>query len=130
VQRIVIEAGFRYARTVENLHVDVGNDPYAVPTTVQFYPHPRRVLSRNFARYGHYAARWRAMVAAAAATDWRERLRRMLGLVLEQRGVLHLWGHSWEVEERGLWTELEAFFALVSSRDFTAMTISDVVSSR
>jgi hypothetical protein len=29
-------------------------------------------------------------------------------------GVLHLWGHSWEIEQNGLWPELEIVFKLLA----------------
>jgi peptidoglycan-N-acetylglucosamine deacetylase len=40
-------AGFRYARTIENLRFDVGSDRYRIPTTIQFFPHPKHVYCSN-----------------------------------------------------------------------------------
>ena len=30
--------------------------------------------------------------------------------------MFHLWGHSWELEEQGLWGELESFLAYARDR--------------
>jgi hypothetical protein len=30
-------------------------------------------------------------------------------------GVFHLWGHSWEIEEKGQWENLEAVLKTMSS---------------
>jgi len=46
--QMVRAAGFTYARTTQNLRVDAGALPFEIPTTLQFYPHARVVMARNF----------------------------------------------------------------------------------
>ena len=38
-----------------------------------------------------------------------------LGRMSNSGGVFHLWGHSWEIEEQGLWNELEMTFNVITS---------------
>ena len=37
-------------------------------------------------------------------------------LCLEQGGVYHLWGHSWEVDARGDWGRLERVLGYIAGR--------------
>ncbi len=35
---------------------------------------------------------------------------------LREGGIWHIYGHSWELEELGLWDQLEALFSYVADR--------------
>jgi peptidoglycan/xylan/chitin deacetylase (PgdA/CDA1 family) len=110
---VVAAAGFRYARTTENLRADCGGDPFAVPTTLQFYPHSRGVIARNWVARGAWARRGGIALAALSSAHLERRLAAALGRC--RGGVMHLWGHSWEVERLGLWPQLDRFFAAVAA---------------
>ncbi len=103
----VREAGFAYARSTVNLCLDAGTNRFCLPTTAQFYPHGRAVLARNWLRAGHWGSRWPAARVALGERDWQARLRRLLHLAAEQGGSFHLWGHSWEIDQLGLWDALD-----------------------
>lgn len=119
VRQAVIDAGYTYARTIEGLRLDAGDDPFALPTTCQFYPHGGVRLLRNLLRHGPTAARLRLLPALSAPTPLPDRLTAIVERALEravanrsERGVptvIHVWGHSWEIEEHGLWPALESF---------------------
>src|SRR5262249_33112315 len=49
---------------------------------------------------------WR-FVAHGRTTDWPELARRLLRRALDEGGVFHLWGHSWELDEADQWTRLD-----------------------
>ncbi len=40
----------------------------------------------------------------------------MLEHLFECEGILHIWGHSWEIEEFGLWGLLEAVLSRVANQ--------------
>jgi len=42
-------------------------------------------------------------------------------------GIVHIWGHSWEVDNLGLWQKLERVFEIASSMGFEARTNSQLV---
>ena len=115
VREAVRRAGFKHGRTTENLRLDRGADPYCVPTTLQFYPHTKRVLWGNFLRHGHYRARGQVLRLALAAVDWRDRVPRIAKALASTGVVLHLWGHSWEIEELDLWRALESTLEQVAT---------------
>ncbi len=108
---MVRDAGFRYARTTQNLRIDAGRRPFEMPTTLQFYPHPRSVLARNLLSRGDRLARLPGLMTAMSASDWLERVHRLLLLAAERNGVFHLWLHSLDIDRLDLWQSLSRFLA-------------------
>ena len=103
------DAGFEYARTTENLRMDLGKDRWHIPTTFQFYPHKAAVLGRNTLRY--------PSVSKLPLVAQRFRQKDFVSYLIEtaeqcasMNGVFHLWGHSWEIEQHQLWSELNTLF--------------------
>ena len=48
--------------------------------------------------------------------NWLELGKRLFDSVLQNGGVWHLYGHSWEIDELGLWNELEEILDYISKR--------------
>jgi len=113
---MVIEAGFEYARTVASFHGGSPVDPFAMPTTIQFYPHKRYSLVRNFLRQGKWQRRRKLFVVALSCGDMMSRLQRLLDRVGRDGGIFHLWGHSWELETFDGWRQLESFLLYAADR--------------
>lgn len=107
-------AGFDYARTVQNLRLDGGQDRFLMPTTLQMYPHGRGVLVRNWLRGGAWSTRTPAARLALRGGGHAAQLRTLLDAAIARDGVFHLWGHSWELEQHGLWPALGEFLALAA----------------
>ncbi len=110
----VRSAGFRYARTTQNLRIDLEFPLYEMPTTAQFYPHTRSVFFRNFISQRHWRKRSEALSVSLASDDWLIRLQTLLDLAIEQRGVFHLWCHSIDIEKLQLWNQLDDFLSRVT----------------
>lgn len=106
VKAAVRNAGYTYARTVESFHTKLKADPFDMPVTLQFYPHARATYARNFAKAPH-PARAKAFAAALRAPDLEARIAACADACSRTNGILHLWGHSWELEERNLWQLLD-----------------------
>ncbi len=113
---LVRAAGFRYARSTQNLRTDAGWQPFELPTTLQFYPHSRSVLLRNFLSQRHWRLRHRALAVALAEDDWLARLYALLACACREGSVFHLWLHSADVDALGLWPALDDFLACVARR--------------
>lgn len=114
--RTAVEAaGFIYARTIENMRLDCGKDPFLTPTSLQFFPHSRWVLVSNFFRYARWSKRISLTLACLSTEHLDQRIERVLFRVREQNAILHLWGHSWEIEKYGLWPNLRRLFSRIES---------------
>ncbi len=122
---MVCEAGFAYARTTQNLRLDVGSRPFEMPTTLQFYPHEPAVLTRNLLSQGDRLMRLPGWMAAMACNDWLQRAYRLLALAAERGGVFHLWLHTLDMERLGLWTALDCFLARAAERVPQAARLSN-----
>ena len=107
---------FTYARTTMNLRFDAGGRHFEMPTTIQFYPHVRAVYFRNFIAAGSQARRMDGLRLAMLHDDWVARLYALFDHACATGGVFHLWGHSKQFEELGIWRTLDAFFAHVAQR--------------
>jgi peptidoglycan/xylan/chitin deacetylase (PgdA/CDA1 family) len=107
--------GFSGLRTVELLNLS--RPPKhaglaVIPTTLQVFPHSPAAYLRNAAK------RWRpgnvlTFLAHARGADLQRAAEALVAAAIARGGVFHLWGHSWEIEERGMWTTLECVFAVM-----------------
>jgi hypothetical protein len=104
------QAGFRGMRTVElmNTGSPARHRSLAVlPTSLQVYPHQAPAYLKNAVkrcRPGNlltYCAHGLGRSLHGAADS-------LFASVARDGGVFHLWGHSWELEEYGLWETLES----------------------
>jgi peptidoglycan/xylan/chitin deacetylase (PgdA/CDA1 family) len=115
------ELGFSHARTTQMLRFDVGADPFAMPTTAQIYPHRPAALWRNWLRHGGGLDRLNALRALAVtgarppADSLADILIALPSHAARSGGVLHLWGHSWEIEAQGLWPVLDRALAAAAA---------------
>jgi peptidoglycan-N-acetylglucosamine deacetylase len=113
----VRNAGYKGARTTRMLSVAGEFLPFEMPITLQAYPHwvtgylKNFGRNRNLAAFRTYLTRWRR------APSWVELGKQFFDEVLQHGGIWHLYGHSWEIEEEGLWGELRELFEYVSKRE-------------
>lgn len=49
--------------------------------------------------------------------NWVECGRRLFDVVLREGGVWHIFGHSWEIAELGLWGDLERLLDYIAGRE-------------
>ena len=108
-------AGFRGLRTVELMNLErppMRGSLAVLPTTLQVFPHSPAAYLRNAVK------RWRpgnvlTLLAHARGADLPRAAEALVAAAIARGGVFHLWGHSWEIEERGMWTTLERMFAVM-----------------
>jgi peptidoglycan-N-acetylglucosamine deacetylase len=117
VIRAVKQAGYVGARTTELLAHKLDFAPFEMPTTVQAYPHLRSDYLRNLARARKAMRALEWTVRFRHIKDWIELGRQFFDLVLQEGGVWHLLGHSWEIEEMHLWDALAEIFDYVAGRE-------------
>jgi peptidoglycan/xylan/chitin deacetylase (PgdA/CDA1 family) len=111
----IASCGFTAIRTVEMISVarptQLGR-LLIMPTTLQAHPHSqaaylRNVLKRRGRNLMLYLTRGRE-------SEWPRLAERLLKAALARGGVFHLWGHSWEIEESGQWSQLEEVLKMMS----------------
>lgn len=128
VRQTVINAGFEHARTVGNLWLGITRDAFSIPTTAQFYPHRAKVLWRNYLSGGHYGKRLPALRTLTTSGDWLTAMTHLADDCATRDGVMHIWGHSWEIEQHGLWPQLDALLTHVASLRPRALTVGELAS--
>jgi peptidoglycan-N-acetylglucosamine deacetylase len=116
VIRAVKRAGYRGARTVRMLSISMEFRPFEMPTTVQTFPHSRSSYFRNIARAKEVESLQTCIAHASELGNWVELAKRLFDSVSEQGGIWHLYGHSWEIDQLGLWEDLKEVLDYVSRR--------------
>ena len=112
VRRAVQAAGYVSARTVTNLCTAGGrSDPLQTPTSLQYFPHARDIYVRNFLRHGWSSNRAANLGIACGVADLERRVEQMALSAQRSGGSFHLWGHSWELDQYGLWDRLDRSLA-------------------
>jgi peptidoglycan/xylan/chitin deacetylase (PgdA/CDA1 family) len=105
----VRSAGFVGCRTTELLSLAAPLEMTGlkiIPTTVQAYSHPPAAYARNILRRRAFR-NLSVFFRCAGAGSWVRCLELILGTWRAQGGVLHLWGHSSEIDAAGEWPLLE-----------------------
>ncbi len=115
--RTLQQAGYRGARTTRMLATRPDFNPFAIPTTVQIFPHRPLTYLKNVARAGRLEG-FKAYVAQRRRLGtWLELGKTLFDSALQNGGVWHLYGHSWEIDRLGLWDDLRELLDYVSRRD-------------
>lgn len=124
LQQLARESGYRLARTVTAYQVQTGDNAYAMPTTLQVYPYPLRPLPA-IAWWRGWRTRWqplrealaqRATTSLVSHRHWRTHVLAWADRAAQQDGLLHLWGHSWELEQYHLWEPFAEVLDLLAQR--------------
>ena len=110
-------AGYSGARTVRMLATGLVFDPFEMPTTVQISPHPRSNYIKNIARARKLDSLQMCLANLSRLGNWLELSKKLFDSVLESGGVWHMYGHSQEIEELGLWEGLEEILDYVAKRE-------------
>lgn len=106
---LVKAAGYRYARTVRRYTFNV-NNPYEAGTSLHIYNHRSGFNLWRTARFVEFRP-----IKAWRCLEWGMLGRAMFDHVLEEGGIFHIWGHSWEIDKNNDWERLEDFFRYISA---------------
>ena len=117
VVRSLQRAGYWGARTVRMLATGVEFNRFEMPTTVQAIPHPRSNYFKNILRSRKLESLQAGLTNLTSLGNWLELGKGLFDSVLENGGIWHLYGHSYEIEELGLWKDLEEILDYVCKRN-------------
>lgn len=116
VVRALKEAGYWGARTVRMLSTRLEFDPFEMPTTIQISQHFRSTYLKNLARSRTLEGLQVCLTNLTKLGNWLELGKSLFDSVLQNGGVWHLYGHSQEIEDLGLWKDLEEILDYVGKR--------------
>jgi peptidoglycan-N-acetylglucosamine deacetylase len=139
LEEIVENAAYTMARGVQSYQLDIGERRYNIPTSLQVYPFPLRPLPKIPFPHGiptrlqPLRRGWQALnkleIAWSARLSWESLARATLEKAKERDGIWHLWGHSWEIEEYGMWDALERVLKVAQGYSAQVLINSELVSS-
>ena len=108
---IIYETGFRVVRTTQLLSTSAR--PGLLHTTLQMYPHSGLTYFKHLMKHGRMTN-----LGTWSRSNFTGDIFRLLDHYLEfimlHGGCLHLWGHSWEIDNHNDWNRLENIFSRIS----------------
>jgi peptidoglycan/xylan/chitin deacetylase (PgdA/CDA1 family) len=127
VRAAVEQAGFIGARTTQEFSIEYGKDVFQMPTTLQAFPHSPWIRVRHALLIKNIRGAL-SFSRKGVTKTWAEIAQCFFEEMLEKGGVWHLWGHSWEIEEYNLWSDLRTVLDTVANREsVTYLTNSEVI---
>lgn len=124
-------AGFSYARTTKSTTTDLPRDPFRAGTSLQLYPHGRLVQLRHAVKERDVSGARRILgmrgwstVPASQAANLVDHARQAT-----RPQLLHVWGHSWEIEETQMWPSLKETLTLLKEACSRSIVNGDVPSA-
>lgn len=124
---MVRKAGYLGLRGVELASLDCPRPKAGLmlmPTSVQAYPHDPFAFFRNAIKRAAFGNLWRYIVYGRSS-DWPEFAGSLLSGAIEDGGVFHLWGHSWELQQTGQWQRLDQVLALMGGIADQALVLTN-----
>lgn len=107
-------AGYSGARTIRMLVTRPDFDSFQIPTTMQSFPHRPFTYFRNAAKVLNVEGLRTCFSQRTGLRNWIELGKRLFDSVVENGGVWHMYGHSWEIDDLGLWKDLSELLDHVS----------------
>jgi peptidoglycan-N-acetylglucosamine deacetylase len=117
VIRHVRDAGYEGARTTRMLRQGLDFDPFQMPTSLLAHPHSRRMYAKNLIRGRNIQGLFDYVTQFVRMDSWVSMAKILFDQVLKKGGVWHLYGHSWRIEEQGLWDDVKEILDYVCGRE-------------
>ncbi len=105
------QAGYLGCRTIRMLSTDlphIRGGIFIMNTTVQVYPHGTATIIKHLAkRLALYDLVKYINMGRQVSGNWLVLAKAMFTYTLQNGGLFHIWGHSWEIEQQDQWGELQ-----------------------
>jgi peptidoglycan/xylan/chitin deacetylase (PgdA/CDA1 family) len=116
VLEVVRKAGYRGARTTRMLCHQESFRAFEMPTTLQAYPHGSFTYFKNLGKRRDLSGLYRYVFELRRPRSWVELGKKLFDQALQEGGIWHLYGHSWEIQKLGLWNDLQEMLDYVRER--------------
>jgi peptidoglycan/xylan/chitin deacetylase (PgdA/CDA1 family) len=128
-RNMVRQAGFSGARNASWFHSEFPRDRYSIRPTLHIYPHSRPVHIGHLLKELNFKGLRDYLFIDKGAVGLKPLTITWLDRILSQGGILHLWGHSWEIDDLALWRELEEIISYIAQcKDVIHLTNGDILS--
>lgn len=123
--KIVKELDFVGMRTTKDFQIKI-RDPFQIPTSVQLYPHTKTIFLYHLVKYNpKYLFHFLPHIKELGL----ENILHVFNKIINKNGgVLHIWGHSWEIEKLDLLEKFKNTIELVSKLNFIPYYNSEIIS--
>ena len=116
-RQMVKEAGYKLARTTAAFQTTFTFSADAMPVGFHMYLHQRLIIARHELRTGNLSGIGRWCWHLRCENTPLELAVQMANTLQRSGGILHIWGHSWEIAQHDLWPMLDAVLDAVANRD-------------
>jgi peptidoglycan-N-acetylglucosamine deacetylase len=113
--KIVKEVGFCYARTIERFCFKLPDDLFLSGVALETYRNSIPDFPINSLRILLFSKF--NLIEFYKNLHWEYLAKKMFDYVCVNRGVYHLWGHSWVIERNNDWKKIERVFSYISKRE-------------
>ena len=116
VQQVKL-AGYKGARTARMLSQKLAFSPYQMPTSLQAQRDLKKRYVKNLTRAMNIRGLYAYATHYISLNNWVEVGKALFGRVLREGGVWHLYGHSWAIEELGMWGDVAQMLDYVCQQE-------------
>jgi peptidoglycan/xylan/chitin deacetylase (PgdA/CDA1 family) len=125
---MVQEANYICARTTRPFYTTHYKNSYEINVTLWAYPHEFKDIAGLLRLFRDSP---RTILNPLLIKDWNRLGKLLFDTILESGGVFHIFGHSWQLDEKNGWSKLEDLLAhLAFRKNVRYLTMADYVKSR
>jgi peptidoglycan/xylan/chitin deacetylase (PgdA/CDA1 family) len=119
------QAGFKYARTV-NMFKHT-NNATVMNTSLQAFNHSKYTYFKHLLKRGYFIELFQYSISILSNNKWDGMLSDILDKQIkndsmQKATIIHLWGHSWEIQKDNSWNQLERFFKYLNGHQILSKT--------
>jgi len=111
---LVKQAGFLFGRTTRLMRTVPEVKSLLLDTSVQVYNHTNTELTAHCLKNTFLLPIVQNCFFIKGNKNFSRLAETFMNRILTTGGVFHLWGHSWEIEEFGLWEEFELILKAIA----------------
>ncbi len=111
--QLVHNSGFLFCRSTAYFRSQLDINQSLMHTAVQAYNHKSISLFKNCIKRINLAPIIKNSFFIPYNSNFRKLAKRIIIQTSKSKGIFHIWGHSWEIEEYDLWNELEETFKIL-----------------
>jgi peptidoglycan-N-acetylglucosamine deacetylase len=122
IEREVEKAGFLAARTCRYFRNDYPKNPFSWDISTYANTFPAHVQLRHCFLERNFAGAYEYITTFKAHVPWAAQFTCAIEDVSRNGGMAHLYFHSWEIDQKGEWDQLEGLFKTIAQSGLTPVT--------